>query len=183
MIKEKLMINCQVNFQLGYFLKNGETKILPWLLSLSWDVFEHILTNCKVTDLSNALALCSRSWVQILMTLHKRTAPRPWSLLSEVTSRNQSLSFLTGMATSQDGLGCEQNPSKSRMTEPAKTPPEPSLRQPAEGALLPSQQFHTDFPLRLIYPKLKSGDSLKQILGENLHNVACFQRRQVVFIT
>lgn len=26
MIKEKLMINCQVNFQLGYFLKNGETK-------------------------------------------------------------------------------------------------------------------------------------------------------------
>lgn len=35
MIKEKLMINCQVNFQLGYFLKNGETKILPWLLSLS----------------------------------------------------------------------------------------------------------------------------------------------------
>lgn len=25
-IKEKPMINCQVNVQLGYFLKNGETK-------------------------------------------------------------------------------------------------------------------------------------------------------------
>lgn len=58
--------------------------------------------------------------------------------------------------------------------------PSESLRG---AALLLFLQLPLDFLQRRIHPNLESRDRLKQILEANLHNVTCFQRRQVVLVS